>query len=293
MTMWMRWKAHYLSHSACARWCDTVNKRKMRLCAQTMRAQALWVSVEVVIDIRILHCHANMDVWCLHRAVPRNHGRCHWRPRHALSRNPVQSTIMNFPLLVQFSSCCQTCISSSSLLPVAILCTLLHRENIFWDLVLTPKEDSTCNVKKPSELGSVETDEEILSMTCSRERTHAQKGWEQDHRWHQKCAWDAQWTRWTRWWTRVCPSLVRGTKNPEGIGWEKESHTTIRHMKCSWCMVDLMIKNNANSFFEESKLHHTWCVAIVPRLRWCCVRHQNTRKRQNYESSVWHQCGQR
>ena len=34
----------------------------MKLCAQTMRAQALWISVEVVSGVRIVHCHAIIDV---------------------------------------------------------------------------------------------------------------------------------------------------------------------------------------------------------------------------------------
>ena len=68
--------------------------------------------------------------WCSHRAVPRNHRCCHWRPRHALSpSNHVQSTIMIFPLLVPILILLSDCINSSSLFPVAIMCTLLHREN--------------------------------------------------------------------------------------------------------------------------------------------------------------------
>ena len=34
----------------------------MRLCAQTMRAQALWMSVEVVVGVRIVQCHASVNV---------------------------------------------------------------------------------------------------------------------------------------------------------------------------------------------------------------------------------------
>ena len=34
----------------------------MRLCAQTMHTQALWVSVEVVSGVRIVQCHAIIDV---------------------------------------------------------------------------------------------------------------------------------------------------------------------------------------------------------------------------------------
>ena len=75
-------------------------------------------------------CH-----WCPRHAVPRNHRCCHWRPRHALSpSNHVSSTIMNFPLLVPILILLSDCINSSSLLPVAILCTLLHRENTSFEV---------------------------------------------------------------------------------------------------------------------------------------------------------------
>ena len=40
---------------------------------------------------------------------------------------------MNFPLLVPILISLSDCINSSSLFPVAILCTLLHRENTSWD----------------------------------------------------------------------------------------------------------------------------------------------------------------
>ena len=80
-------------------------------------------------------CH-----WRPRHAVPRNHECCHWRPRHALSRNHVQSTIKNCPLLVPILILLSDCINSSSLFPVAILCTLLHRKNTsseVWYLHLT------------------------------------------------------------------------------------------------------------------------------------------------------------
>ena len=71
MTMWMKRKdSNVLSHGACADDAQTVDKKKTRLCAQTMRAH---VGV------------SGRGRWCTHRAVPRNHRYCHWRPRHALS----------------------------------------------------------------------------------------------------------------------------------------------------------------------------------------------------------------
>ena len=38
-------------------------KGKKRLCAQTMRAQALWISVEVVVGVLLVPCHAIMNVF--------------------------------------------------------------------------------------------------------------------------------------------------------------------------------------------------------------------------------------
>ena len=113
------------------RWCDTV--RQTRLCA-----------------LRSCGCQWKWCRWCSHRAVPRNHGCCHWCPRHAVPRNHrcchwrprhawspsnhVPSTIMNFPLLVPILILLSDCINSSSLVPVAILCTLLHRENTSFEV---------------------------------------------------------------------------------------------------------------------------------------------------------------
>ena len=63
-----------------------------------MRAQALWMSVEVVVGVRIVPRNHESCHWCPRHELPRNHRCC---PRHALSpSNHVQSTIMNFPLLV-------------------------------------------------------------------------------------------------------------------------------------------------------------------------------------------------
>ena len=72
--------------------------------------------------------------WSSHRAVPRNHRCCHWHPRHALSRNHIQSTIMIFPLLVPILILLSGCFNSSSLFPVAILRTLLQRENTSFEV---------------------------------------------------------------------------------------------------------------------------------------------------------------
>ena len=106
---------HYLSHGACA---DDVT-----LCNRRDYARYAHVGV------------SGSGHWCSHRAMPRNHVCYHWRPRHAFSpSNHVQSTIMNFPLLVPILILLSDCINSSSLFPVAILCTLLHRENTSFEV---------------------------------------------------------------------------------------------------------------------------------------------------------------
>ena len=111
----------------------------MRLCAQTIRAQALWISMEVVggvrivqchaiidvvIDVRVMQCHASMDVVIGVRVV-----LCH----QAID-NSGFSTFLNFPLRVPILILLSCCINSSSLFPVAILCTLLHRENTSFEV---------------------------------------------------------------------------------------------------------------------------------------------------------------
>ena len=75
--------------------------------------------IDVVIDKRVLQCHASMDVVIGVHVV-----LCH----QAID-NSGFSTFMNFPLRVQILILSSSCINSSSLFPVAILCTLLHREN--------------------------------------------------------------------------------------------------------------------------------------------------------------------
>ena len=83
-----------------------MDKKKTRLCAQTMRAH---VGV------------SGSGRWCSHRTMPRNHGCCHWRPRHALSpSNHVQSTIMNFPLLVPILILLSGCINSSVVFTLSV-----------------------------------------------------------------------------------------------------------------------------------------------------------------------------
>ena len=111
----------------------------MRLCAQTMRAQALWMSVEVmncvhivqchaiidvVIDVRVMQCHAIIDVVIGVRVM-----LCH----QAID-NSGFSTSLNFPLRVQILILLSCCINSSSPFTVAILCPLLHRENTSFEV---------------------------------------------------------------------------------------------------------------------------------------------------------------
>ena len=111
----------------------------MRLCAQTMRAQALWVSVEVVVGVRIVQCHAIIDVVIGVRVM-----LCHAiidvvigvrvMLCHQAIDNSGFSIFQNFPLRVPILILLSCCINSSSLFPVAILCTLSHRENTSFEV---------------------------------------------------------------------------------------------------------------------------------------------------------------
>ena len=87
-----------------------------------MRATLMWVSVEVVVGVRIVQCHAIIDVVIGVRVMQ----------YHAII--DVQSTIMNFPLLVPILILLSDCINYSSLFPVAIWCTLFHRENTSFEV---------------------------------------------------------------------------------------------------------------------------------------------------------------
>ena len=111
----------------------------MRLCAQTMHAQALWMSVEVVVGVRIVQCHAIMNV-VIGVRVMQYHAiidvvigvrvmLC-----HQAMDNSGFSTFLNFPLRVQILILLSDCINSSSLFPEAILCTILHRENTSFEV---------------------------------------------------------------------------------------------------------------------------------------------------------------
>ena len=77
-------------------------------------------------------CH-----WCPCHGVPRNHGCCHWRSRCALSPSHRQFWIfhfLNFPLRVPILILLSCCSNSSSLFPVASLCTFLHRGNTSFEV---------------------------------------------------------------------------------------------------------------------------------------------------------------
>ena len=96
---------------------------KTRLCALTL----MWVSVEVVVGIRIVQCHAIMNVVIGVRVMI-----CH----QAIDNSQFFS-LLNFPLRVKLLILSSSCINSSSLFPVAILCTLLHLENVILGVVFT------------------------------------------------------------------------------------------------------------------------------------------------------------
>ena len=117
----------------------------------------MWVSVEVVVGVRIVQCHAIMDV-VIGVRVMQYHAiidvvigvrvmLCHQAIDNSgfstflnfplrvqiLILSYIQSTIMKFPLLVPILILLSDCINSS-LFPVAILCTLLHRENTSFEV---------------------------------------------------------------------------------------------------------------------------------------------------------------
>ena len=99
----------------------------------------MWMSVEVVSGVRTVQCHAIMDVVIDVRVM-----LCHQAMDvvigvrvmlcHQAIDNSGFSTFLNFPLRVQILILLSSCIKSSSLFPVAILCTLLHRENTSFEV---------------------------------------------------------------------------------------------------------------------------------------------------------------
>ena len=89
-----------------------------------MRATLMWMSVEVVSGVRIVQCQSIMDVVIDVRVM-----LC-----HQAMDNSGSSTFMNFPLRVQILILLLSCINSSSLFPVAFLCTLLHCENMSFEV---------------------------------------------------------------------------------------------------------------------------------------------------------------
>ena len=93
---------------------------KTRLCAVTL----MWMSVDVVIGVRVMQYHAIIDVVIGVRVM-----LCH----QAMDDSGF-STFLNFPLRVQILILLSVRINSSSLFPVAILCTLLHRENTSFEV---------------------------------------------------------------------------------------------------------------------------------------------------------------
>ena len=124
--------SNILSRSACA---DDVTLTRLNE-KETVRATLMWMSVEVVSGVRIVQCHANIDVVIDVRVM-----KCHAiidvviGVRVMLCHQVIdQSTIMNFPLRVPILILLSCCINSSSLFPVAIVCTLLHRENTSFEV---------------------------------------------------------------------------------------------------------------------------------------------------------------
>ena len=92
--------------------CDTVltNEKKQDYARSHSDNVEVSGNAHVVIGVRIVQCH------------------------HAIMSNAEFSTILNFPLLVPIINLLSGCINSSSLFPVAIYCTLLHRENMSFEV---------------------------------------------------------------------------------------------------------------------------------------------------------------
>ena len=119
-----------------------------------MRATLMWVSVELIVSVRIVQCHAIMNVVIgvrvmqCHAIIDAVIGvrvmLCHQAMDvvsgdrvmlcHQAMDNSGFSTFLNFPLCVQILILLSDCINSSSLFPVAISCTLLHRENTSFEV---------------------------------------------------------------------------------------------------------------------------------------------------------------
>ena len=119
-------KTHDLSHGECAR-CDDVQTNEKKQDKAHSHSSVHVVNVEVsenghvVIGVRIVQCyHAIMDVVIGVRIV-----QCY----HAIMANSEFSTIgPNYQLVVKLYDLIVT-------FPVAIYCTLLHRENMSFEVL--------------------------------------------------------------------------------------------------------------------------------------------------------------
>ena len=103
---------------------------------ERMRTMLMWMSVEVVSGVRIVQCHAIIDVVIDIRVM-----ECHASMdvvigvRDVLCQQTIDfSTFLNFPLRAQILILFSCCSNSSSLFPEAILCTLLHRGNMSFEV---------------------------------------------------------------------------------------------------------------------------------------------------------------
>ena len=99
----------------------------------------MWVSVEVVVAVCIVQCHAIIHVVIGVRVL-----QCHAIIHVVIGvrvmlcyqamDNSGFSIFLNFSLRVPILILLSCCINSSSLFPVAILYTLLHRENTSFEV---------------------------------------------------------------------------------------------------------------------------------------------------------------
>ena len=119
--------------------------------------------MDVVIGVCVMQCHAIMDVvigvrvMLFHQAMDVVIGvrvmLC-----HQVMDNSGFSTFLNFPLRVPILILLSCCINSSSLFPVAILCTLLHRENASFEVwYLHEVLRTTQGIPKPNQVSTRET----------------------------------------------------------------------------------------------------------------------------------------
>ena len=90
-----------------------------------VRAMQRHAIIDVVIGVSVMLCHQVMDIVIGVRVM---------LGHQAIDNSGFSTFLKNFPLRVQILILLSSCINSSSLFPVAILSTLLHRENMSFQI---------------------------------------------------------------------------------------------------------------------------------------------------------------